>query len=178
MASIVLLVLGVGLGAAGLYLGIVGGPSRGVAVTAPTPCDPATAPALDPRKVKVNVYNATGRAGLAARTADLLRARRFAIGAVANDPAKAKVPGTSLVRYGPEAAAAAALVATQVDGAKLQADRRPGAVVDLVLGAAFTGLAPVAATPAMTCTPGPTSSDGRSVPATPRAIRGQFLLAR
>lgn len=174
MASIVLLVLGVGVGAAGLYLGVVGGPSRGVAVTAPTPCDPAAAPALDPRKVKVNVYNATGRAGLAARTADLLRARRFAIGAVANDPAKAKVPGTSLVRYGPKAAAAAALVATQVDGAKLQADKRPGAVVDLVLGVAFTGLAPVAATPAETCTPGPTSSEGDSVPATPRAIRGPF----
>ena len=102
----------------------------------------------------MNVYNATGRAGLAAATADRLRARRFAVGDVANDPKRSKVPGSALIRYGRKGSAGAKLVATQVAGAKLKADTRTDAVVDLVLGTTFSTLTPVptASAPAPTCT--------------------------
>lgn len=155
MVVVVLVVLGAGLGAGGLYLGLFGTTSTDVATTTPRPCVTTAAP-LDPRRVRVNVYNASGRTGLASRTADDLRARRFAIGAVTNDPTGAKVTAAALIRYGRTGSASAKLVATQLRGATLVADKRPNAVVDLVLGAAFTGLSPVAtttATPTCAATP-------------------------
>lgn len=160
LAVIVLLVIGAGLVAAGLYLGRIGGTTGGVVVTVPSPCTKAARP-LDPRRVKVNVYNATGRAGLALTTAEALRRRQFSIGAVDNDPARAKVAGTALVRYGRKGSAAAKLVAAQVKGAKLAVDKRSNAVVDLVLGATFTALTPqpaVTSTAAPTCAPSPSVS--------------------
>lgn len=144
MAFVVVLVVAAGLIAAGLYLQISGRPSTAEVVTAPTPCSTGAPAPLDPRRVKVNVYNATGRAGLAASTANGLRARRFVVGAVANDPAKAKVTGTALVRYGGKGSRAATLVGSQVRGARLAKDKRAGADIDLVLGAGFTTLAPPA----------------------------------
>lgn len=160
MAVIVLLVMAAGVFAVGVYLGVIASPSDGP-VTTPPPCPkPATTTRpLDARRVKVNVYNATGRVGLAASTAAALRTRRFAIGAVSNDPGKAKVPGTALVRYGPKGSAAARLVAAQVPGAKIVDDKRPGTDVDLVLGASFTALGPTAK-PAATPKPSaPCASD-------------------
>ena len=152
MAALVLLVIGAGLVAAGLYLGVIGGPSRKVDVLSPTPCSTA-APALVPGRVKVNVYNATGRAGLAASTSTGLRLRGFVIGAVANDPARAKIKGTALIRYGRKGSAAAKLVAAQVPGAKLAVDKRTTAVVDLVLGATFKTLGPTPSAAATAAAP-------------------------
>lgn len=154
MSFVVLGVIAAGLVAAGLYLGVIGTPSTPVVINAPTPCTTTKVRPLDPKRVTVNVYNATGRAGLAAATADRLRARRFAVGDVANDPKRSKVPGSALIRYGRKGSAGAKLVATQVAGAKLKADTRTDAVVDLVLGTTFSTLTPVptASAPAPTCT--------------------------
>ncbi|MEO7745478.1 MAG: LytR C-terminal domain-containing protein [Actinomycetota bacterium] len=155
MSFVVLGVIAAGLVAAGLYLGVLGTAAAPVTITEPTPCTTATVRPLDPRRVKVNVYNATGRAGLAAATADRLRARRFAVGDVANDPKRSKVTGSALIRYGRKGSAGAKLVATQVAGATLKADKRTDAVVDLVLGPTFSTLTPVptAPTQAPRCTP-------------------------
>ena len=144
MAVIVVLVIVAGLIAAGLYLGVLGVPAKSLPVAVgPVPCSTVSAPpALAPRRIKVNVYNATGRAGLAANTAGQLRRRGFVIGSVANDPGRAKVVGTAEVRYGARGAVAAHVVAAQVAGARLVPDRRLAPTVDLVIGPQFTGLAP------------------------------------
>lgn len=170
MSLVVLGVIAVGLVAAGLYLGVIGTPSTPVVINTPTPCTTTTARPLDPRRVKVNVYNATGRVGLAAATADRLRARRFAVGDVDNDPKRSKVPGSALIRYGRKGFAGAKLVATQVAGAELKADTRTDAVVDLVLGATFSTLTPVptATTQAPKCTSTRTGAPVTRPTTTPR----------
>lgn len=174
LAFFVLLVLGAGLVAAGLYLGVIGAASPST-YAAPKPCTSAAPAPLVPRRVKVNVYNATGRAGLAANTATRLRLRGFVIGEVANDPARAKVNGAALIRYGRKGSGAAKLLAVHVPAAKLAADKRTTTVVDLVLGAAFTTIGPepkpAAATPTTpSCASGtpspPTSGTRTGVPKT------------
>ena len=165
MAVFVLLVLGAGLVAVGFYLGVIGGTSASTDVVAPRPCPSATPAPLVPRRVKVNVYNATGRAGLAASTATRLRLRGFVIGEVANDPARAKVKGVALIRYGRKGSGAAKLVAVHAPGAKLAADKRSTTVVDLVLGAAFTTLGPEP-TPSATTRTTPSCVSGTASPPT------------
>ena len=144
--------LGAGLVAAALYFGLIGASPSSTDGVAPRPCATATPLPLVPRRVKVNVYNTTGRDGLAASTAAQLRARGFVIGEVDNDPARAKVKGTALIRHGRKGSGAAQLIAAQVPGAKLAGDKRSVPVVDLVLGTAFKALgpvpSPVATTPA------------------------------
>jgi hypothetical protein len=143
---LVVLVLLVGAGGVG-YAVWSGRLKPGAGASAPAavlPLCPATtkkAP-LTASAVKVNVYNATTRDGLASSTAAALRARSFQIGAIANDPQRATVPGPALVRFGPAGAAGAKLVAAQVGGAKLVQDARRDAGVDLVAGTTFTALLP------------------------------------
>jgi hypothetical protein len=107
-------------------------------------------------EVKVNVYNATDRRGLAARVAGQLEQRGFRIRKVDNDPAERQVTGAAEVRHSDHGADAARTVAAQVAGVVVVPDQRPGASVDLVLGAGFTGLVPTAeAAAALTPTPEP-----------------------
>lgn len=101
---------------------------------------------LTPSQITVNVYNSTTRAGLASDTAKSVKDRGFVVGKVANDPLKKNVPGTAELRFGQSGKTAAALVAPLVAGATPVVDARPDATVDLVLGAGFQGLTPVAAT--------------------------------
>lgn len=104
------------------------------------PFDPRVA---TPANTTVNVYNATTKKGLAARTATELRRRGFTIGDVSNDPLKRKVAGAAEVRYGPAGKARAPLVVPLGGKGTTQvADKRKEATVDLVLGATFTSLAP------------------------------------
>ena len=148
----------------GFYSGALGGPDRvDVATLPPCPVASPTAPPLTPEKVTVNVYNATTRNGLAAKVATALDLRSFQVAAISNDPLRAKVTGVADVRYGSKGTAAAQLVAAQLTGAKLVKDKRGNAVVDLVLGAKYSGLKPIAsttptATAAPTCRPVATSS--------------------
>ncbi|GGQ79835.1 LytR C-terminal domain-containing protein [Kitasatospora griseola] len=96
-----------------------------------------------PATVTVNVYNATDKAGLAARTADELKKRGFQVGQVGNAPSALdrKVPGTAQVLSGPGGLGAATLLVSQVASATSTEDARTDATVDLVIGDAFTALA-------------------------------------
>ncbi|MFD7611269.1 LytR C-terminal domain-containing protein [Streptomyces sp. NPDC059828] len=105
---------------------------------------PAGAPLLPrPAQVKVNVYNATPRPGLAKTTADELRKRGFVVGNVGNAPAAydKKVPGTGML-LGAATAHEGALrvLATQLTGAELRVDARKTPDVDLIIGTGFKAL--------------------------------------
>jgi hypothetical protein len=104
-------------------------------------CTKTAAPT--PATITLNVYNATDRNGLAARTATALRHRGFKVATVSNDPLQKTVAGAAEVRYGRSGLASSRLVLATVKGAKPVQDGRTDASVDLVLGAKFTALAPV-----------------------------------
>jgi hypothetical protein len=107
------------------------------------PAAPAAAPAKLPppaaaRTVKLNVYNATTRSGLAASVSGTFAQRGFRVASVANDPAKRRIAAAAEIRHGPKGAGGARTVAAHVDGdVVLLPDRRPDASVDLVLGASW-----------------------------------------
>ena len=94
---------------------------------AQTSSETAKVPVVPAEKVKVNVYNATSRAGLASDTANALKRRGFRIGKVANDPTNRKVTGEAEVRHGPKGKAAARTVGAQVGDVVYVPDRRPQA---------------------------------------------------
>lgn len=117
----------------------------------PVPCTTvAPAVSLKPADVSLNVYNATTRNGLAGAAAKVARDRGFKVKTVANDPKKASIKQTAQVRFGPQGAASAKLVASHVTGAALVNDKRTNDTVDLVLGNGWKAFgkvpAPVAAT--------------------------------
>ncbi|MFC8826281.1 LytR C-terminal domain-containing protein [Streptomyces sp. NPDC057137] len=96
-----------------------------------------------PAQIKVNVYNATPRAGLAKTTADELKKRGFVIGKVGNAPAAfdKKIPGTGILLGAPAAADGSfTVLGAQLKGAKPQHDARQTKDVDLLLGTAFKTL--------------------------------------
>jgi hypothetical protein len=100
-----------------------------------------------PSEVKVNVYNTTYKTGLAKTVADAVAARGFKVKDVSNDPLRTLQMGTAVIRYGEEGDLAATLLQGHVPGAQLVKDDRLGAVVDLVIGNAFTELTPTADVP-------------------------------
>jgi hypothetical protein len=102
----------------------------------------ATAAPLQPGDVRVNVYNATGEAGLAGRTSEELETRGFVVDAVDNDPEDAQIGHTADIRHGPDGLEAAQLLQQSVPGSKLVADERESEEIDLVLGDGFEQLAP------------------------------------
>lgn len=133
--------------------------SDGAERATPTTCPTATAtgtatkaaPPL-PSKTIVNVYNATTRTGLAAKTAKEVGKRGFVVDKVANDPLKKTVKISAEVRYGSKGKAKALLVQDLVKGSKVVKDKRSNDSVDLVLGAKFKS---VAAAPTGTATTAP-----------------------
>lgn len=128
----------------------------------PTPCVTVTVIPADtlpaPADVTTNVYNATDRTGLAAATAEELKARGFVIGTVANDPLGKTITGVAEVRHGPKGADAARLMAFYLPDAKLVDDGRSDASIDTVLGAGFMDVAPQAEVDAAIDTPTPSPS--------------------
>ena len=116
--------------------------ASGETKASPTPTCTTRAAAPQPSTTTVNVYNATQRDGLAAKTAAEVRKRGFKVSTVSNDPLQKKVTGTAEVRFGKAGAPASKLVIALVKGAKPVQDARTDASVDLVLGARFTALAP------------------------------------
>lgn len=107
--------------------------------------------ALPASKVKVNVYNATTRSGLAAATSKSLAARGFVIGAVANDPLKKSVKVAAEVRHGPAGVAQARALAKHLTSVTYVRDKRKDASVDIVLGTAWKSLGPPPPAPTPTC---------------------------
>ncbi|MBA2769282.1 MAG: LytR C-terminal domain-containing protein [Sporichthyaceae bacterium] len=95
-----------------------------------------------PGQVRVNVYNATDKRGLAARVAGQLERRGFRVKQVDNDPAKRTVTSAAEVRHSASGASAARAVAAQVGAVIDVPDGREDSTVDLVLGTAFARLTP------------------------------------
>lgn len=163
----VVLVLAV-LGAAGYGLWRVAFASspasdRGSSSTTPSASPSACATTVAaikppaPATVRVNVYNATTRSGLAAQVAGFLRNRGFAVATVANDPLKRAVAGPAEIRSAPGSPAALTLSLHALGSTRVADTRRDGSV-DLVLGLRFTTLrtpAQVAAAVAALATPRP-----------------------
>ncbi|MEU1123331.1 LytR C-terminal domain-containing protein [Streptomyces sp. NPDC005899] len=123
--------------------------------TCPSPKASAPAKALPkPAAIKVNIYNATPRSGLAKAAADELKKRGFAIGKVDNAPAAydKKVTGTGLLLGAPTAVNGSfPVLATQLPGALRKTDARRTADVDLIIGAKFKAFStPAAAASALT----------------------------
>lgn len=125
--------------------------------TCPAPSTPP--PVVAPTAVRVNVYNATDKRGLASRVAAEMKRRGFHVGKVDNDPLKRQVTGAAEVRSSTAGAGAARTVSAQVGTVVAVPDQRTNASVDLVLGAAFVRLQPVpAAAAALRPSPQPVPS--------------------
>jgi len=117
-------------------------------------------------QVTVNVYNSTGRVGLAGDTAKLLGVRGFKIGAVENDPLGVPLEGVGEIRYGPNGEPAARLLAYHLPGATLVDDSRKGKKVDVSLGRQFVDLTNDAEVVAQLAEPSPSPSpEGCALPA-------------
>lgn len=130
------------------YITNPGDDEADLGVVAPTCIPTAPTDAPPPAEIRLNVYNATDRNGLASSTAGEMRKRGFAILDVANDPSGRQVATTAEVRANPDSQAAANLVMAQVPGAVFVPDNRTDGTVDLVVGAAFEALTPPGAAPA------------------------------
>jgi len=122
---------------------------RGPVGSAASACPASSAAAvlsLDPRRVEVRVYNASGRAGLARSVAVQLHQRGFSISATSNDPLAdiRPVTGVGEVRYGTQGATQAELVSWHFPGVRKAEDPRTGAVVDVAIGPGFHRLATAA----------------------------------
>ncbi len=137
--------------------------TTGPEVICPSPS--ATPTVVPASAVKVNVYNATDKRGLASQVATQLRRRGFLVKKVDNDPMKRTVAGAAEVRHSRMGAGAARTVTAQVGpagqvGAAAEVtavpDQRTDASVDLVIGTAWHGLRPPAdAAAALSPTPQP-----------------------
>jgi hypothetical protein len=138
MTVLVVLLIFAGIGYTVWRVSFAAPAGAGDTVTCVTP-KPVKLP-LQPGKVQVNVYNATNRNGLAARTAKHLATYGFRIGKVDNDPLDRRVRGTAEIRGGPSSARQIAVVRAYVDKETVYRVARKGTAVDLVLGPRFTGL--------------------------------------
>ncbi|MFE3518680.1 LytR C-terminal domain-containing protein [Streptomyces sp. NPDC059166] len=121
------------------------------------PAPKASAPAKvlpKPAAIKVNIYNATPRSGLAKAAAAELEKRGFTIGKVDNAPAAydKKVPGTGMLLGGTTAMNGSfPVLATQLPGAAQKTDTRRTNDVDLIIGTKFKAFStPTAAASALT----------------------------
>ncbi|MDP5226513.1 MULTISPECIES: LytR C-terminal domain-containing protein [Arthrobacter] len=104
------------------------------ATSSPTPtslCPAEPLTPLAPASVKVNVYNATTAAGLAAGVSDELKARKFVVGTVDNTTMNLK--GPVAVISGADGHAAALAVQRQFPGADYYQDTRTDGSVDVIL---------------------------------------------
>ncbi|MFD4479587.1 LytR C-terminal domain-containing protein [Streptomyces sp. NPDC058471] len=129
------------------------GGDKATAASARSDCKPKQGPSAEPPaptalpkpgQIKVNVYNATPRSGLAKDVAGELKKRGFTIGKVDNAPKEydKKVKGTGML-LGAKSATDTALpvLGTQLAGTESRTDARKSGEVDLILGAKFKDLA-------------------------------------
>ncbi|GAA2168256.1 LytR C-terminal domain-containing protein [Pedococcus bigeumensis] len=127
-------------------------------MTPPTPvptCGPVVALAPARASFTVNVMNATGRKGVAARVAAGLARRSFSVGDITNAPEAWYVTQTAVVHHGPEGLDQALLTASQIPGATLFADSRAGTSVDVVIGLGYRALGPAPSEVEPAATAGP-----------------------
>lgn len=151
---------------------VAASPSGGPASPAvPLPCATSTVIPAEvlpkPTKVRINVFNATKRKGLAAETALALKLAGFKIVAVQNVPDGRRIDGFAEIRHGPKGVKQAQLLHFYLPDGILVEDTRNDKTVDVVLGKEFSiivGEAEVAASMASpspsTSGPGCTSGEG------------------
>lgn len=111
--------------------------------------------------IKVNVYNATPRSGLAKKVAEELKKRGFKIGKVDNAPTKydKKVTESAVLLGGPEARPAFSVLGAHLTGTRSVTDHRKGASVDLIIGKTYKDLdSPQTARKALTALARPSSA--------------------
>ena len=108
--------------------------------TGAEPVPPGTTVTVPPAGVSVEVLDATG-SGQTGPVADGLAAAGFPVTARGTEPGAVQ---QTLVRYGPASLEPARTVAAAVPGSVLLESDQVGSSVQLVIGADFTGLAPVA----------------------------------
>ena len=102
----------------------------------------SAAPAsLDPSTVTLRVLNASDQAGKAGEVATTLQSRGFVVSEIANDSSGNEVTGVGELRFGPRGKSTAEFMQLYLPGATLRPDTRATAVVDVVLGPDFAGLA-------------------------------------
>lgn len=113
------------------------------------PSDPPSVPAclvegkekpVGYRKIRVRVFNASERRGLAATTAKILEERGFQVIATGN-VTKDEVWGVRIA-YGRKGVARAYTLAAHIPGATLVYDDRTNARIDLTIGAGFSEVLP------------------------------------
>lgn len=133
-----------------------------VATAAPQPCytSMVTPAEVLPQaeKVKINVYNATKRKGLAAETALALKLAGFKIKGVANVPDGRRLDNFAEIRHGAKGLKQAELVHFYLPDAILVEDTRSDKVVDVVLGKEFSIIASDAEVAAAMASPSPSTS--------------------
>ena len=106
-------------------------------------CQPEVVPAPARGSFTVNVKNATGRDGVAGQVAAGLGKRKFTVGSISNAPDSWYVTAPAVVHHGPKGLDQALLTASQIPGAKLFQDVRPGTDLDVVVGLAFKEMTPI-----------------------------------
>ncbi|MFD3512547.1 LytR C-terminal domain-containing protein [Streptomyces sp. NPDC058657] len=140
----------VGWGTLQLIDVFTGGEKKAVAGGRQPDCKPAATPGPTPAgkppkpaAIKVNVYNATPRSGLARQVGDELRKRGFQVVKFTNAPPEydKKVKAAALLVGAPASLdSLLPVLGTQVKGAQKKADTRSGQDVDLIIGNAFKSL--------------------------------------
>jgi LCP family protein required for cell wall assembly len=89
-------------------------------------------------QVSVQVYNGSGRKGLATQTATALRSAGFTVASTGN--ADRTNYQQTVIRYAPASLAQANTLAAAIPGAQLEERQNSGNAVQLVLGADFAGV--------------------------------------
>ena len=122
---------------------------------------PTTGPALTvaPSRIRVDVLNGSGTAGVARKAAADLREVGFAIGDVSN--ADRSTYAVTEVHYGPDRFESARTVSAAVPGSRLVPDDTLGREVVVVIGSDYTGTKPV------TVAPSPGAPGGTTAPTPP-----------
>lgn len=165
---LVLLVLGAGLGAAGLAQGWWEWPFKDEArsaTDAPT-CGAPTPVAALPANTTVVVLNATDVRGLAAAVGKVLTERGFKVSQVGNEEDTIGVPESAQVRHGPDSLMEAKAVAAQFVSPVLVDDGRSGHVVEVSIGLGYRRMVDTE-TAAAAIAPVPGPSEAGCVPASP-----------
>ena len=96
---------------------------------------------LDPTTITLRVFNASEIAGKAGEVATTLQSRGFVVEEIANDNSGNAVTGVGEFRFGPRGKGAAGYLGLYLPGSTERPDTRATAVVDLVIGPDFAGLA-------------------------------------
>lgn len=140
----------------------LGGSGKPVVVACPT----VTQTAAASNRTQVNVYNASGKRGLAGAVARELQLRGFTVPTIANDSSGLQVVSAVQVRYGKDSEPQARTVAAQFKGEieMLLDEGRTDGIVDVSLGEAYTTMKTVPEALTLLTAPPAPSPEGCVVP--------------